>query len=91
MGDSGGKKEEDPRIKYIFSRVMSAFGIQKALVSSALMSSATFFIFGAMQGSLWVGFLFVINGTISFGNLTAFQVHAAHASWAFSPPGTSTT
>ena len=51
------------------------YGVLKHLYGTALISSGFTIVFGALQVSLWVGFLLVTYGELSIGYLTAFQAY----------------
>ena len=50
-------------------------GVKKALYSTALVSSGFTIVFGALQVSLWVGFVLITYERLTFGYLTAFQAY----------------
>ena len=57
MGDKdGGKKAPDPRMEYIFSRVMSAFGITKGKLDKVKAAVAASELSGTYDGRWgWLG------------------------------------
>ena len=50
-------------------------GVLKAIVGSALGSSGFLVIFGALNVSLWVGFVMITENNLRFGKLSAFQAY----------------
>jgi len=48
-------------------------GVKKAVVASGSYTSGFFVFFGAMYCCLWYGFILVVEGELSFGDMTAFQ------------------
>ena len=50
-------------------------GVLKAIVSSALGGSGFLIIFGALNVSLWVGFVMITENNLRFGKLSAFQAY----------------
>jgi len=50
-------------------------GVLKAIVGSALGGSGFLVIFGALNVSLWVGFVMITENNLRFGKLSAFQAY----------------
>ena len=45
------------------------------MLQSLMMSCAMLILMGAVQGALWLGFILITYGRLSFGTLTAFQAY----------------
>ena len=51
------------------------YGVERAMLQSLMMSCAMLILMGAVQGALWLGFILITYGRLSFGTLTAFQAY----------------
>lgn len=61
-------------------------GVLKAIVGSALGGSGFLVIFGALNVSLWVGFVMITENNLRFGKLSAFQAYQIQVKRFASPP-----
>ena len=61
-------------------------GVLKAIVLSALTGSGFLVIFGALNVSLWVGFVMITENNLRFGKLSAFQAYQIQVKRFARPP-----
>ena len=61
-------------------------GVLKAIVGSALGGSGFLVIFGALNVSLWVGFVMITENNLRFGKLSAFQAYQIQVKRVAPPP-----